>query len=50
MLQLVITIRGEVDDENEAHRILHYIDDAIELHPEDNLIATCKTTQVIIND
>lgn len=50
MLEMVITIRGEVDDENEAHRILHYLDDECELHPEDKLIAACKTTQVITND
>lgn len=50
MLNLVITIRGEVDDETEAHRILHYIDDACEAHPEDDLTCNCKATQVITND
>lgn len=50
MLKLIIAIRGDVDDETEAHRILHYIDDVLELHPEDALSASCETKQVITND
>lgn len=50
MLNMIIAIRGEVDDETEAHRILHYIDDVLEAHPDDNLKAQCKTTQEITND
>ena len=50
MLQLIVAIRGNVDDETEAHRILHYLDNACEEHPEDNLTATCQTKQIITND
>lgn len=49
MLNLIITIRGTVDDETEAHRILAYIEDFVSTYPEDELIAKCKTTQEIIN-
>lgn len=49
MLNLVIVIRGTVDDETEAQRILGYIEDCIETNPEDKLEATAKTTQEIIN-
>ncbi len=50
MLNLIIAIRGTVDDENEAHRILTYIDDVLDLHPEDELKATCQCSQQITND
>jgi len=50
MFNIVIAIRGEVDDETEAHKILHYIDDVLELHPEDNLKASCELKTPITND
>ena len=50
MLNLIIAIRGTVDDENEAHRILSYIDDVIDTHPEDELTATCQCKQQITNE
>ena len=49
MLNLVIVIRGEVDDETEAKRILGYIEDCLETNEDDVLNATCKTTQEITN-
>lgn len=50
MLNIIIVIRGEVDDENEAHQILTFIDNLIEAHPEKELTATCSCSQEITND
>lgn len=47
---MVMIITGNVDDETEAHRILAYLDDVIDQHPEDNLRISCEAKQMITND
>lgn len=49
MLNLVIVIRGVVDDETEAKATLGKAEDFIETIEDIELYATAKTTQVITN-
>lgn len=50
MKQMIIAIRGVVEDETKAHQILSYIDQVIADHPNLNLTASCELKTPITNE
>ena len=49
MLNFVLVIRGIVDDETEAQKVLAYIDEKCDEYEDIEFTTSCKTTQVITN-